>query len=65
MPLIQVHILEGRTAEQKEELIEKMTNLAAEVLDSPIENVRVLIHEMPWEHWGIAGQSVKKRRGSR
>jgi len=27
-----------------------------------MESIRVLINEMPLEHWGIAGESVKKRR---
>jgi 4-oxalocrotonate tautomerase len=63
MPLIQIHILEGRTPEQKEELIEKMSHLVAETLQSPIQSVRVLIHEIPLEHWGIAGESVKTIRG--
>lgn len=35
--------------------------LVSEVLESPIENVRIMINEMPPEHWGIAGESVKKR----
>lgn len=29
------------------------------VLDAPKENVRIMIQEMPLEHWGIAGESVK------
>jgi 4-oxalocrotonate tautomerase len=30
-------------------------------MESPTENVRVLIEEMQAAHWGIAGESVKKR----
>jgi len=62
MPLIQVNILKGRSLEQKEELIRRMTDLAAEVLDSPVTAVRVMINEMEPEHWGIAGESVRVRR---
>ena len=62
MPLIQVNILEGRTLEQKEELIRKMTDLASEVLNSPVTAVRVMINEMEPGHWGIAGESVRVKR---
>lgn len=62
MPLIQINILEGRSAEKKERLIKEVSQLVAVTLESPIENVRVLINEMSADHWGIAGESVKKRK---
>ncbi|WP_017728829.1 4-oxalocrotonate tautomerase [Halalkalibacterium ligniniphilum] len=62
MPFIQINILEGRTPEKKERLIREVSDLVADVLDAPIESVRILIQEMPSEHWGIAGESVKKRK---
>ncbi|WP_209121069.1 4-oxalocrotonate tautomerase [Alkalihalobacillus sp. BA299] len=62
MPFIQINILEGRTPEKKEQLIQEVSHLVADVLDAPIENVRVLIQEMSSDHWGIAGESVTKRK---
>jgi len=62
MPFIHVRILKGRSADKKERLIKELTNVASEVLDAPMETVRVLISEIEPEHWGIAGESVKKRR---
>ncbi|WP_245831807.1 2-hydroxymuconate tautomerase [Oceanobacillus senegalensis] len=62
MPFIQVNILEGRSAEKKERLIREMTSVASEVLEAPEQSVRVMINELKPEHWGIAGESVKKRR---
>lgn len=62
MPLIQINILEGRSPEQKEKLIAEVSRTVADILGSPIENVRVLINELKLEHWGIAGESVKKRK---
>lgn len=62
MPFIQVYLLEGRPLEKKETLIHELTETVCKVLDAPKENVRVMIQEMPLEHWGIAGESVKKRR---
>lgn len=60
MPIATINIIEGRTDEQKEELIEKVTLAIHEALDAPLASVRVIINEMPKQHFGIAGQSVKK-----
>jgi len=60
MPIVQVNMLEGRTDEQKEKLIVKITEAMNEAIGAPVESVRVMINEMPKQHFGIAGQSVKK-----
>ncbi|MBN6185380.1 2-hydroxymuconate tautomerase family protein [Aneurinibacillus sp. BA2021] len=62
MPFIQVNIIKGRSAEKKERLIQEVTKTVSDVLEAPVESVRVLINEMEPEHWGIAGVSVKKRK---
>ncbi|MDR7238065.1 tautomerase family protein [Neobacillus drentensis] len=61
MPFIQINILKGRSPEKKERLIREVSDLVSEVLESPVQNVRVMINEVEPEHWGIAGDSVKKR----
>ena len=63
VPFIHVNILEGRSPEKKERFIREVTDLASKILDAPEESVRVMITELKPEHWGIAGESVKKRRG--
>ncbi len=60
MPIAQLHIIEGRSDEQKERLIAEVTSAIARSLDAPEESVRVLITEMPKQHFGIGGQSAKK-----
>ena len=60
MPVAQINILEGRTDEQKEALIHEVTDAIVRSLDAPVESVRVIINEMPKQHFGIAGQSAKK-----
>jgi 4-oxalocrotonate tautomerase len=59
MPFAQVYLLEGRTEEQKRAVIEKVTLALTEALDAPKQNVRVWIHDVPKENWGIAGVSAK------
>ena len=60
MPIAQIHIIEGRSDEQKEALIAEVTAAIMKALDAPQQSVRVLITEMPKQHFGIAGQSAKK-----
>lgn len=60
MPIVQIHIMEGRSDEQKEKMIEEVTQAVSRTLDAPEANVRILIDEMPKQHFGIGGQSAKK-----
>ena len=59
MPFAQIYMLEGRTAEQKKAVIEKVTQALVDAVGAPKEAVRVWIHDMPKENWGIAGVSAK------
>lgn len=59
MPFAQIYMIEGRTPEQKKAVIEKVTQALHEATDASKETIRVWIHEMPKENWGIAGVSAK------
>ncbi|MDH2435941.1 2-hydroxymuconate tautomerase family protein [Pokkaliibacter sp. MBI-7] len=61
MPIMQVHLIEGRTEEQKAKLIAALTHAAVESIGAPIESVRVIIHEIPNTDFGIAGETAKQR----
>jgi len=60
MPIAHINIMEGRSDEQKEQLIAEVTAAISRSLDAPEQNIRVLIQEVPKQHWGIAGSSAKK-----
>ena len=59
MPFAQIYMIEGRTEEQKRAVIEKVTAALHEAVGAPKEAIRVWIHDMPKENWGIAGVSAK------
>lgn len=61
MPIVQVHMMEGRTDEQKEAVICEVTEALVRAVGAPKESVRVLINEMPKQHFGIAGESAKAK----
>ncbi len=55
MPFAQIYMIEGRTDEQKQAVIEKVTAALMEAVDAPKQNIRVWIHDVPKQNWGIAG----------
>ena len=57
MPIIQVHLLEGRTQEVKQRFIEEITAAAVRTLDTKPEAVRVLLYELEPAHWAVGGKS--------
>jgi 4-oxalocrotonate tautomerase len=59
MPFAQIYMLEGRTDDQKKAVIEKVSQALVEATGAPIANVRVWIHDVPKQNWGIAGVSAK------
>ena len=59
MPLVEVTLIEGRPAEKKAALIRQVTDAVVSSIGAPVESVRVIIREVPPEHWGVGG--VPKR----
>ena len=55
MPVIQITISQGRSVEQKRELIEVLTKETARIMKTQEEKVRILIYEASKENWGNAG----------
>jgi 4-oxalocrotonate tautomerase len=58
VPIAHLYILEGRDDAKKERLIAEVSEAISRSLDAPLESVRVIITEMPKEHFGIGGQSA-------
>lgn len=62
MPLIEVHLLEGRTDEQKEKLLTAITAAVHESIAAPLPTIRVWIQEIsPKEHM-VAGELASRRK---
>ncbi|HER63314.1 MAG TPA: 4-oxalocrotonate tautomerase family protein [Desulfobacteraceae bacterium] len=63
MPYVNIKITrEDVTADQKEQLINGVTQLLVDVLGKNPETTVVIIDEVETDNWGIAGESVTKRR---
>jgi 4-oxalocrotonate tautomerase len=63
MPYVNVRITrEGATAEQKQEVIRRMTQVLVDVLGKNPETTVVVIDEVETDNWGIGGTTVTERR---
>jgi 4-oxalocrotonate tautomerase len=64
MPYVNVRITrEGATAEQKAEVIRRMTQVLVDVLKKNPDTTVVVIDEVDTDNWGIGGTTVTERRG--
>lgn len=55
MPTIRVEMLEGRTPEQKKNLVQAITQAVVDTLASKPEAVDVLLFDIPRGHWATGG----------
>ena len=62
MPLIQIHLAEGRTENQKKDLMTGMTDLTEKVIGAPRDSIRVWINEFPDTAYMASGELLKDKR---
>jgi 4-oxalocrotonate tautomerase len=55
MPLIEVHLLEGRTEEQKKALLTAISKAVHESIGAPVESIRIWIEEFTPKDYMAAG----------
>ena len=65
MPIVVCHLLSGRPTEVKEKLIKNLTTAVVDSLAAPVESVRIILQEMPPEHFGIAGLPFEKYKSKK
>lgn len=61
MPLVHVYLLKGRTAEQKEEMVKRVTEAITETTGAPKDAVTIVITELEREHLAVAGELYSKK----
>lgn len=58
MPIVQIHLMSGRTNEQKRKLVKSVTQAICDSVDVNPENVRIILSEMSDNNYSFAGQLV-------
>ncbi len=57
MPIVRIELLQGRAPKVKNELIARVTDAVVTSLGVDPEQVRVLLYELPPEHWAVSGRT--------
>ena len=55
MPLVEIHLLEGRTDDQKMALLTAVTAAVHDSIGAPLESIRVWVQEFSPKEYMIAG----------
>jgi 4-oxalocrotonate tautomerase len=55
MPILQIHLIEGRTIEQKRALVEKVTQAVCETVNVTPEHVKIVLMDMARHDYATAG----------
>jgi len=64
MPIIEMHLLEGRTVEKKRKAVAAVTRALVDSLGVRPEQVRILITEHGVEHFSVGGVTAGQQRDS-
>lgn len=62
MPIIQISVVEGRSAEKIRALIREVTKVTSITLDAPIDSIKVIVTEVAPTHWGSGDQTIAEKR---
>jgi 4-oxalocrotonate tautomerase len=62
MPIIQVHLIKGRTVDQKRKLVANITDAVVKSLDVKNEDVRIILQEMAKDDYAVAGTLVMDKK---
>ncbi|WP_338749456.1 tautomerase family protein [Janibacter alittae] len=65
MPVVQVTLTHGRTPETIRSMISAITRALADTGVAPEENVRVLVNEIPTEHFAAGDVTIAERHAGR
>jgi 4-oxalocrotonate tautomerase len=56
MPLIEIHLLEGRADKQKRALLDAVTEAVRDSIGAPLSTIRVWIQEFSPQEYMVAGE---------
>jgi 4-oxalocrotonate tautomerase len=65
MPVVTIAMFDGRSIEQKRELVKGVTEVVARVTGNPADAVHVIIDEIKRENWSIGGVLSTDRQAAR
>ncbi len=62
MPIVEVHVLEGKTVEQKRAMVKAVTEAICKTFEVTPDRVRIIIDDMKHHDFSIAGELTIDRK---
>jgi len=62
MPLVEIHLLEGRTDDQKKALLTAVTDAVHDSIGAPLETIRVWVQEFSPKEYMAAGVLAAEKK---
>lgn len=56
MPIVQIHLLEGRSTDKKRAMAQKVTDAIVEAIGCPADAVKIIISDMARHDYAEAGR---------
>jgi 4-oxalocrotonate tautomerase len=60
MPILEIHLLKGRTADTKKLLVSQLTDTVCRCLEVKPEQVRIIIDEMEYSNFAVGGKPFEE-----
>ena len=57
MPICEITMIEGRSREQKRALMREVTDAIVRSVGAPAASVRIILREIPADHFAVAGET--------
>jgi len=61
MPFVTVRMLEGRTSEQKKQLVKAITDALVETCNANADSTMVVVEDIPRDHWARGGKFLSEQ----
>ncbi|OGA09648.1 MAG: hypothetical protein A3H33_07235 [Betaproteobacteria bacterium RIFCSPLOWO2_02_FULL_65_20] len=61
MPIVSIMMIEGRSPEKKKAMLKAVTDAIVQTLDAPRDSVRIVINEVPMDHFAVGGMTRDER----
>lgn len=61
MPILEIHLLKGRSDEKKRILVSELTKTICDCLEVKAEQVRIIIDEMEYSRYAVGGVLMSEK----
>lgn len=61
MPFVNVKMLEGRTHDQKKQLVEAITNALVDICNANPDSTMVVVEDVSRDHWARGGKFLSEQ----